>query len=112
MITTLHKQSEFRDAGITSRLVMRKLQASLPSPQTRRVYPPCNLRGRLQVAALSDEWNGSLYVSDLFTRLQAQLRAWKNGCHDLDLVAAPNIRTCVLHSRLSLIFNSFMPEVL
>ena len=32
-MTTLQEQSEFRDAGITSRLVLEKLQASLPSPK-------------------------------------------------------------------------------
>ena len=68
-MTTLCKQSKFRNAGITSRLVMGKLQASLPSPQTRRVYPPCDLRGRLQVAALSDEGNGSLSLCLTFSRV-------------------------------------------
>ena len=105
------QQSKFRNAGITSRLVMGKLQASLPSPQTRRVYPPCDFCGRLQVATLSDE-GMALSVSGVFTRLQAQLRVLKNGCRDLKHVAAPNIRTCVFHSRLSLILNYFMPGVL
>ena len=95
---------------ITSRLVMGKLQASLPSPQTRRDSPPCDLCGRLQVAILSDEWMAlsfrSLHAS------ASQTKSMEKGCRELGVVATPNVRMVVLHSRLSFKPYSSMLEEL